>query len=130
MLRTKLRNQFLKKRTLETRTKYNKQRNIYVSLVKKAKRNYYENLDLNDINDNKKFWATVKPLFSNKIKSAENIFLDESGEIIRNEVKVANVFNRYFVNMVTNMGITNNNNFLSTTDTSDTNEPLEKIIDK
>ena len=37
MLRTKLRNQFLKKRTLEARTKYNKQSNICVSLVKKAK---------------------------------------------------------------------------------------------
>ena len=130
MLRTKLRNQFLKKRTLEARIKYNKQRNICVSLVKKAKRNYYENLDLYDINDNKKFWATVKPLFSNKIKSADSIFLDESGEIIRNEVKVANVFNKYFVNMVPSMGITKNNNFLSTTDTSDTNDPLEKIIDK
>ena len=43
-------------------------------------------------NDNKKFWTTVKPLFSNKIKSAENIYLDESGEIIRNEKEVANVF--------------------------------------
>ena len=75
MLRTKLRNQFLKKRrTLEARTKHNKQRNICASLVKKAKRTYYENLNLKDINDNKKFWATVKPLFSNKIKSAENIF--------------------------------------------------------
>ena len=95
MLRTKLTNQFLKKRTLEARTKYNKQRNICVSLAKKTKRNYYENLDLNHINDNKKFWVIVKPLFSNKIKSAENIFLDESREIIRNEVKVANVFNKY-----------------------------------
>ena len=46
MLRTKLRNQFSKKRTLEARTKYNKTRNISVRLVKKAKRNYYENLDL------------------------------------------------------------------------------------
>ena len=71
MLRTKLRTKFLKKKTLESRAKYNKQRNICVSLIKKAKGNYYENLDIKDINDNKKFWATVKPLFSNKIKSAE-----------------------------------------------------------
>ena len=75
MLRTKLRNKFLKKNTLESRAKYNKQGNICVSLIKKVKRNYYENLDLKDINDNNKFWATVKPLFSNKIKSAENIYL-------------------------------------------------------
>ena len=66
MLRTKLRNRLLKKRTLEARTKYNKQKNICVTLVKKDKRNYCENLDLKG-NDNKKFWATVKPLFSNKI---------------------------------------------------------------
>ena len=49
------------------------------------------------------------------MKSVENVFLDESGEIIRSEVKVANVFNKYFVSM----GITNNQNYLSNTDTSD-----------
>ena len=128
MLRTKLRHQFLKKKTLEAINKYNKQKNTCVSVVKKAKRKYYENLDLKDINDNKKFWATVKPLFSNKIKLAENIFLDEPVEIIINEVKVANVFNKYFVNMVPSMGITNNHSFLSNTNTSD--DPLDKIIDK
>ena len=35
MLRCKLRNKFLKKKTLESRAKYNKQRNICVSLKKK-----------------------------------------------------------------------------------------------
>ena len=100
MLRTKLRNQFLKKGTLGARTKYNQQRNICVSLIKKSKQIYHENLDLKEINDNNKFWAITKPLFFNKIKLSENIFPDESGEIIRNEVKVANAFNKYFVNMV------------------------------
>ena len=97
MLRTKLRHQFLKKKTLEARNKYNKQKNTCVSVVKKAKRKYYENLDLKDINDNKKFWAKVKPLFSNKKSQQKTFFLDESGKIIRNEV---NVFNKYFVKMV------------------------------
>ena len=111
MLRTKLRNQFLKKRTLVAKTKHNKKRNICVSLVKKAKRNYYEILDLKGINDNKSFCTTVKPLFSDKMKSAENFFLDESVEIIKNEVKVANVFNKDFVNMAPSMGITNTTTF-------------------
>ena len=53
MLRTKLRNQFLKTRTSEAKLKYNKQRNLCVSLLRKTKRNYYENLNLNDISDNK-----------------------------------------------------------------------------
>ena len=122
-------NKFLKKKALESRAKYNKQRNICVSLVKKAKRNYYDNLDLKDINDNKKVWATVTPLFSNKIKSAESIYLNESGEIFRNKKEVANVSHKYFVNIVPNiMGITNNNNLLSDLDT--TNNPIKKYINK
>ena len=81
MLRTKLRNQFLKTRTSEAKLKYNKQSNLCVILLRKTKRNYYENLNLNDISDNKKFWTTVKPLFCNKIKSVENITLDENGKL-------------------------------------------------
>ena len=44
MLRTKLENQFLKKGTVfkGATTKYNKQKNIYVSLAEKAKQNYYK----------------------------------------------------------------------------------------
>ena len=55
MLITNLRNQFLKTRTSEAKLKYNKQRNLCVSLLRKTKKNYYENLNLNDISHNKKF---------------------------------------------------------------------------
>ena len=74
MLITKLRNQFLKKRTFDVKNKFNKLRNICVSLVRKAKQNYYKDLDLKNIGDNKDFWAVVKS--SDKIKAVENIFLD------------------------------------------------------
>ena len=46
MLRTKLRNRFSKKRILEPRTIAG---NIRISIVKKAKQNYCEHLDLKDI---------------------------------------------------------------------------------
>ena len=56
MLRTKLRNHFLKAITRhESRMKYNKQRNICVSIRKKAKQSYYENLNLKDITNNNNF---------------------------------------------------------------------------
>ena len=45
-----------------------------ISYMKKGSRNYYENFNLKDINDDKKLWAAVKPLFSSKAKSAENSF--------------------------------------------------------
>ena len=65
--------------------KYNKQGNLCVSITRKAKRSYYENLDLKDITDSNKFWVTIKPLFSKKIKSKENITLEENGKIISND---------------------------------------------
>ena len=97
MRRIKLPNQFLKKRTSEAILKYSKQRNLCVSMLRKAKMNHYDNLDLNDINDNKKFWTTVKPLFSKKLKSVENITLDENGKLIRDEKEVAFLFIMIFL---------------------------------
>ena len=67
-------------------------------LTRKAKRNYYESLDLNNVCDNKKIWTTAKSLFSNKIKSVENIVLSEKGVLIKDEKKVANIFNNFFLN--------------------------------
>ena len=93
----------MKKKGFEAKPKYNKHRNPCVGLLKKAKTNYYENLDLNDIN-NKKFWTTVKPLFCTKIKSAETITLDENGTLVRDEKGVAHTFNDFFVNIVSNLG--------------------------
>ena len=75
--------------------KYNKQRNLCVSIIRKAK-SYYENLDPKDITDSKKFWATVKPFFSNKIKSTEYITLEENGKIITNDKELAIIFNEFF----------------------------------
>ena len=126
--RTKLRNQFLKKRTSEAKLKYNKQRNLCVSMLRKTKRNHYKNLDLNDINDNKKFWTTVKPLFCNKIKSVENITLDENGKLVRDEKEVANIFNYFFVNIVTNLGRNTEHDFLNTTNFS--HNPIENAVYK
>ena len=80
MLRSKLRN--LKVRTDENGIMYKKQRNICVSLLRKAKKKHYEDLRLADVTDNKKFWKRVKSLFGNKIKGNSNIVLVESKDLI------------------------------------------------
>ena len=108
--------------------KYNKQRNLCVSITRKAKRSYYENLNLKGITNSKKFWATVKPLFSNNIKSTEYITLEENGKIISNDKELAKIFNEFFVNIVPNLGINTNHSFLINTDNE--NDPIEKAIAK
>ena len=108
--------------------KYNKQRNLCVSITRKAKRSYYENLDLKDITESKKFQATVKPLSSNKIKSTEYITLEENGKIISNDKELARKFNKFFVNILPNLSINTNHSFLI--NTSNKNDPIEKTIAK
>lgn len=38
---------------------YKKQSNIWVSIVKKAKKGHFQNINLPDISENKKFWTTA-----------------------------------------------------------------------
>ena len=73
MLRSKFRNSFLKEKTEESKSLYNKQRNICVILLHKTKRNYYAQLDNKIVTDNRKFWKVVSPLFSEKAFLKESI---------------------------------------------------------
>ena len=76
--------------------KYNKQRILRVSITKKVKRSYYENLGLKDITDSKKFCTTVKSLFSNKTKSIEHVTLEENGKIKSNGKELVKSFNEFY----------------------------------
>ena len=55
MQRTRLRNKFLKNPTNQNRLSYTKQRNFCLSLLRKEKKEYFENLNEKDITDNRKF---------------------------------------------------------------------------
>ena len=102
---SRLRNRFLCNRTDISREEYKKQRNLCVSLLKKAKKDHFANLDIKSVTDNKKFWQTVKLLFSNKVKSKTVIKLVENDAMIDDECEIANSFNKYFLNIVKKLGI-------------------------
>ena len=68
--------------------------------MQQAKINYYGNLDVKDISVNRKFWKTVKPLFSNKIQTPSNITLLEGDELVSDDKKIAKIINDYFVNII------------------------------
>ena len=105
MTLTSLRNRFLKNRTEENKRKYTKQRNYCVSLLRKVKNKHYSNLNEKDVTDNKMFWKTVKPFFSDKVTSSEKITLIEEDEIIGNDSDTARVLNTLFSNIVSNLKI-------------------------
>ena len=55
MIRSKLRNKFLKDKNEQSRNDYRKQRNLCVALVRRAKQQYFSSFDLSLIADNKNF---------------------------------------------------------------------------
>ena len=111
MKRSRLRNKYLKNNNEENRKLYAKQRNYCVSLLRKTKKAYYENLDERKVSDNKLFWKTVKPSLSEKFIARERISLSENGEIVKTEKETAEVFNNFFGNIVKNLNISQYTDF-------------------
>ena len=128
MQRSRLHNAYLKGKTRAAKIVYKKQRNVCVSILRKSKKCYYENLDSKNITDNKKFWGTVKPLFSNKVRSNTYITLNEDEKLIKNEYQIANIFNTFFIEIVPNLGTKVDEIYLC--DPSNISDPIETAIQK
>ena len=73
--------------------------------MKKTKKDHFANVNTKSLTDNKKFWQTVKPLFSNKVKAKTVIKLVENDVMIEDESEIAKIFNEYFANIVKEAGI-------------------------
>ena len=67
--------------------------------------NYFNNINLKLITDNKLFWKTIKPVFSEKHNISRKITLIEDEEIISNDVQVAETMNEFFSNAVGKLNI-------------------------
>ena len=106
MHRSKLKNNYNKNPTEENKALYNRQRNFCVSLLKKEKKKYYNSLDMKIFQDNKKFWQTIKPLFSDKQQDLKkNIVIVENETITSNNREVAEKFNTFFMEAVESLDI-------------------------
>ena len=83
----------------EARAHFKIQRNLCVTLLVKC--DYYDNLDLGKVNDFKKFWNTVKPVFRNKVTTRNNNILIENEKVVPcSDIELAKIFNKYFVDIV------------------------------
>ena len=103
--RSKLRNIFLRYPSPLSKRAFKVQRNKCVSLLRKEKRRYYENLNPKLICDTKKFWKVVKPFFSEKATNKTKIVLIENNEIINDDQNIAQTFNILFGNVSKRMGL-------------------------
>ena len=81
MKSSRLRNKFLNTKSDIDRKAYNKQRSLYVSLIRSEKKNFFSNINTSDITDNKTFWKTVKSFFTDKTKTKSKITLIEKKNV-------------------------------------------------
>ena len=66
MKRSRLKNKFLKRKSITGTKNYNFQRNYCKKLLGSTKKSYFNNLDMSRIKDNRSFWKTIVLLFFEK----------------------------------------------------------------
>ena len=92
------------------------------------KKQYYGSLNVNHITNKKNFWGVVKSNFSNKILGTNRVILRDGGKIISDTEKVADTFNKFFVNIGKTLKIDKDKQFL--VETNDVFDPVLEAIKK
>ena len=96
---SKFKNIYNKKRINDNWTNYKKQRNFCVNLLRKTKADYFQNLNIRDLSDNRKFWKTIKPYFTKKGLNSKKFLLKQKGNLASNEKQLAGIINSFFINI-------------------------------
>ena len=84
---------------------YKRQRNHCLSILRKTKKEYFNSLNIKQVSDNKPFWKSVKPFFSDKGSNSSKITLVEENNIISDEEEIANIMNNYFINVTKTLNL-------------------------
>ena len=93
MTRSRLLNKFRQERTILSHVVYKQQRNICVNLLRKTKKNFFNNVDVKLVTDNRQFQKTVKPCLTNEILKGERITLIGNEKVLPDERELMKIFN-------------------------------------
>ena len=74
-------------------------------LLRKSKKQYLSNLNVNDVTDNKTFWKYVKPNFNDKGSNYNKNTLVENDVIITIDRVISKIMNAFHVNATENLKI-------------------------
>ena len=95
-------------------------------MVKKAKKEHFQNISLSEITDNRKFWKTVSPLFNNKVKTNPKINLTEKNVLVTSDVVIAKTFKGYFDEIAPKINTVQNECYIQKTGSIE--DPVKKSI--
>ena len=127
--RSRLENKYYKNKSCESLRAYRKQKNFCSRLYKKERKKYYRELDVKNVTDNKKFWKTAKPFFSDKGTGKTDIILIEDNNIFQEDSEVAKILDDFFSNAVKSLNIDIPSEFINEKYTVSEDE-IENILSK
>ena len=107
MRRSHLENVYYKNKSEKNFKAYKKQKNFCSRLYKKRKR-FFNYLNPSFVTDNKLFWKTIKPFFSNKENYGSQIKLVENDEVLQVDDLIAKELNKFFKNVMSTLNIKEN----------------------
>ena len=96
---------------------YKETRNNVTRLKRSAVKSYFKK-KCSGGTRNKDFWKTIRPFHCRKSLNRSEIYLREGEEIVTNEKHLCSIFNDFFSNIGSDIGVKENNN-----------HPIEIIID-
>ena len=74
-------------------------------MLRKTKRCFFGIIDHRVVYDNRKFWKTVGPAFSEKAFHKESIILNNNNKSGSNNEELTKIFNKHFSKLVENLDI-------------------------
>ena len=90
--RSELRNTFSKERNAKKKwSDYKQKRNYYSNVLEEFKTRYFNNLNVKDVTEKKRFLKTIKPFFIGKTKKNNKIILTEKYDTIKKMRKFVNI---------------------------------------
>ena len=88
---------------------------------------YFQKLNVKDLSDNRTFWKTLKPFFSNKGLNSNKLMLKENNRLITEEKELATVMNTFFVNIAESLDLKkDDDSSLNPINSENINDILEK----
>ena len=105
MTRARLLNKIRKFNCPENQLTYKMQRNYCIKLLKRSKKDFYNNLNVKKVTDKKHFWKTIQPNFTDKVLKDEKMVLVEDDKVITADTDLAEIFKDHFENIVDSLHI-------------------------
>ena len=73
-------------------------------ILLRKKKEFCGILETNVLTESRAFWKTIKPFLADKTNATSRITLTEDKKIISQDIKIAKLFNDYFISiLITNM---------------------------